>query len=101
MLLILDSKSNLFLYKVKFLLLWIVDQESEKMCGMIYVSRDEEFSEIKNLSFYSNVLYSVLHIILHALEISSAAYKQWQFDFQGLPNELMTMYLLITSLNCS
>lgn len=34
----------------------------------------------------------------HSMEISSAAYEQWQFNLQGLPNDLISRYLFISSI---
>ncbi|XP_050221912.1 linoleate 13S-lipoxygenase 2-1, chloroplastic-like [Mercurialis annua] len=44
------------------------DPQSESRSGGAYVPRDEEFSEVKNITFSAKTVYSVLHGLLPSLE---------------------------------
>lgn len=52
--------------------------------------RDEEFSEIKNLSFYSHAIYTVLHAILPALD--TLVDKDLAFDDMKDIDKLFTRF---------
>ena len=41
---------------------------SEKRSSSVYVPRDEQFSEVKGLTFSATTVYSVLHAVLPSLE---------------------------------
>ncbi|KAK6937073.1 Lipoxygenase, C-terminal [Dillenia turbinata] len=44
------------------------DPASESRSSSVYVPRDEQFSEIKNLTFSATTVYSVLHAVIPSLE---------------------------------
>lgn len=44
------------------------DPLSEKRSSSVYVPRDEAFSEVKQLTFSTNAVYSVLHAVVPALQ---------------------------------
>jgi lipoxygenase len=45
-----------------------IDPSSEKRSSSVYVPRDESFSEVKQITFSVNTVYSVLHALIPSLE---------------------------------
>ena len=51
-----------------WIIVWSTDPESETRSSTVYVPRDECFSEIKQMTFSSKAVYSVLHAVVPALQ---------------------------------
>ncbi|KAG9159927.1 hypothetical protein Leryth_005680 [Lithospermum erythrorhizon] len=53
---------------ILFLCLYFADPSSESRSAFVYVPRDENFSEVKGLTFSGKTLYSVLHAVVPNLK---------------------------------